>query len=111
MDEDDSDSQQFFSYIAAAVRQFPHIQNSLASLVSSPQPLSAKALATALANDLATVSTPCLLILDDYHEIDSTEIDLALSFLLEHMPLNLHLVLTSRSDLASPLRLLRAGTI
>ena len=108
LDEDDSDPQQFFSYVAAAIRPFPDIQNSLTNLLQSPQPLPAKALAAALVNDLVPVSTPCLLILDDYHEIESTEIDLALAFVLDHMPPNLHIVITSRTDPGFPLSRLRA---
>ena len=108
LDEDDSDPQQFFSYVAAAIRPFPDSQHNLANLLQSPQPLPAKTLAEALVNDLVPVSTPCLLILDDYHEIDATEIDVALSFLLDRMPPNLHLVITSRSDPGFPLSRLRA---
>ncbi|KAA3662974.1 MAG: hypothetical protein DWQ04_11915 [Chloroflexi bacterium] len=108
LDEDDSDPQQFFNYVAAATRPFPNIQNSLSNLLQSPQPLPAKALAGALLNDLTAVSTPCLLILDDYHVIDSTDIDLALAFVLDRMPPNHHLVITSRADPGFPLSRLRA---
>ena len=108
LDEDDSDPQQFFRYVAAAIRPFPDSQQNLTNQLQSQQPLPAKALAAALVNDLAAVSTPCLLILDDYHEIDSAEIDLALAFLLDHMPPNLHLVITSRADPGFPLSRLRA---
>jgi len=108
LDEDDSDPQQFFSYVAAALRPFPDSSNTLTNLLQSPQLPPAEALATALVNDLAALSTPCLLILDDYHVIDSTEIDLALAFLLDHMPPNLHLVITSRTDPGFPLSRLRA---
>ena len=106
LDEDDSDAQQFFSYVAAAIRPFPDISHTLPTLLQSPQP--AKTLAVALVNDLAALATPCLLILDDYHLVESAEIDLALSFLLDHMPPNLHLVITSRSDPGFPLSRLRA---
>lgn len=107
LDEDDSDPQQFFSYVAAAVRPFPDIAHTLTTLLQSLQPLPAKALAAALVNDLVSVSTPCLLILDDYHEIDSAEIDLALAFVLDHIPPNLHLVFTSRTDPGFPISRLR----
>lgn len=108
LDEDDSDPQQFFSYVAAAIRPFPDSQHTLTSQLQTSQPLQAKALAAAMVNDLASVSTPCLLVLDDYHEIDSADIDLALAFLLDHMPPNLHLVITSRTDPGFPLSRLRA---
>jgi LuxR family maltose regulon positive regulatory protein len=59
-------------------------------------------------NDLAADSTEAVLVLDDYHVIESREIDDAVAFLLEHAPLGLHVVLTSRSDPAIPLARLRA---
>ena len=108
LDEDDSDPQQFFSYVAAAIRPFPNMQNNFSNLLQSTQSLPAKSLAAVLVNDLAAVSAPCLLVLDDYHVIDSTEIDLALGFVLDHMPPNLHLVITSRTDPGFPLSRLRA---
>ncbi len=108
LDEDDRDLQQFFSYVVAATRPFPDISHTLVNLLQSPQPLPAKTLTKALVNDLATVSTPCLLVLDDYHMVKSSEIDEALTFLLDHMPPNLHLVVTSRSEPSLPLSRLRA---
>ena len=108
LDEDDSDPQQFFNYVAEAIRPFAPNGQTLTNLLQSPQPQPAKALATALINDCTAVSTPCLLVLDDYHAVDSAEIDLALAFLLDHMPPNLHLVMTSRRDPGFPLSRLRA---
>ena len=108
LDKDDSDPQQFFTYVAAATRQFPDKQHTLSNLLQSPQPQPAKALATALVNDLAALATPCLLVLDDYHVVESSEIDQALAFWLDHMPPNLHLVITSRVDPGFPLSRLRA---
>ena len=108
LDEDDSEPQQFFSYVAASLQPFFPNGQSLANLIQSSQPLSAKALATALVNDCTAVATSCLLVLDDYHVVESAEIDLALALLLDHMPPNLHLVMTSRSDPGFPLSRLRA---
>lgn len=108
LDEDDSDAQQFFSYVVVAMRPFSDNLHTLTKLLQSPQPQPAKAMAMAVVNDLTALSSPCLLVLDDYHVIDSTEIDLALAFLLDHMPPNFHLVITSRTDPGFPLSRLRA---
>jgi LuxR family maltose regulon positive regulatory protein len=108
LDEDDSNPQQFFSYVAAAIRSFSSDLQTLSSLLQSPQPQPFKALATALINDCTAVAAPCLLVLDDYHAVESVDIDRALAFLLDHMPPNLHLVMTSRSDPGFPLSRLRA---
>jgi LuxR family maltose regulon positive regulatory protein len=69
LDEDDSDPQQFFKYIAAAIRPFAANLQTLSNLLQSSQPQPAKALATALVNDCTAVSTPCLLVLDYYHVV------------------------------------------
>jgi LuxR family maltose regulon positive regulatory protein len=63
---------------------------------------------TALINDLAQLSQPCALVLDEYQTITSPEIHAALAFLLQHLPERLHLVLISHSEPDLPLALLRA---
>jgi LuxR family maltose regulon positive regulatory protein len=54
---------------------------------------------TALINELAAGSDAdqALLVLDDYHLIDSEAVHTSLGFLLEHWPPGLHLVLASRA--------------
>ena len=47
-----------------------------------------------------------MLVLDDYHVIDAQPIDEALAFLLDHLPPQLHLVITTRGS-NLPLALLR----
>ena len=49
-----------------------------------------------------------ILVLDDYHVLDSKPIDRALGFLIEHMPPQMHMVIASRKDPDLPLARLRA---
>ena len=65
---------------------------------------------TALINELAAEpgDGEVLLVLDDYHLIDSQPVHASLGFLLEHLPPGLHLVLASRADPPLPLARLRA---
>ena len=76
-------------------------------LLGPPAPSSYEGLVTALINDLAAEpgSDEALLVLDDYHLIDSGTVHSSLGFLLEHRPPGLRLVLASRSD--APLALAR----
>ncbi len=108
LDEDDSDPQQFFNYLAAAIKPCFTNQMALSQLLQSPQLSPSKMLMKAFITDIITVSQPVLLILDDYHLIASADIDLAMAFLLEHMPPHLHLMLVSRSDPGFPISRLRA---
>jgi LuxR family maltose regulon positive regulatory protein len=77
-------------------------------MLQAPQPLPLETILTALVNELAAVPDPFLLILDDYHTLDSPQVDEALTFLLDYQPPQLHLVLGSREDPNLPLARLRA---
>ena len=62
----------------------------------------------ALLNDLVAARDDVVLVLDDYHVIDSAEVQDGMAFLLEHLPAQVHLVIASRADPALPLARLRA---
>ncbi len=63
---------------------------------------------TSLINELVTLSTDYILVVDDYHEITEQAIHEGLSYLLEHRPLSLQLVISSRTDPPIPLARWRA---
>lgn len=110
LDEDDNDLQRFFSYLIAALRQIdPATGDSTASLLASPELPSASALAATLIQDVAAATTPFFLVLDDYHVITAPSIHEAVTFLLDHQPLHLRLVLTTREDPPLPLARLRVN--
>jgi len=108
LDEDDSDPQQFFRYLVEAVRPLPGIQSQLSQLLQSNQAIPAKTMMKALVHDLAAVSAPFILVLDDYHALDSAAVDDALATLLDLMPPQMTLIMTSRSDPGFPISRLRA---
>ncbi|MCA9922118.1 MAG: hypothetical protein KC421_07095, partial [Anaerolineales bacterium] len=62
---------------------------------------------TTLLNEIAAVPNHILLVLDDYHMVDAQSVDDALTFLLDHLPPHLHLVITTREDPNLPLARLR----
>jgi len=62
-----------------------------------------------LLNEIAGLPDGLVLVLDDYHVIESQPVDNALTFLLDHLPPQMHLVIASRSDPSLPLSRLRAG--
>ncbi len=51
-----------------------------------------------LINDLAGLAVPLILVLDDYHLVTNPEIHTGLDFMIDHLPPNLHLVITTRED-------------
>ena len=69
----------------------------------APQPLHIELLLTALLNEVSKIPEHFVLILEDYHSIDSRPVDRALDFLVEHQPPQMHLVITTREDPQLPL--------
>jgi LuxR family maltose regulon positive regulatory protein len=74
----------------------------------TPQQPAFEAMLTPLINDLTYLKKHCVLVLEDYHAISSEEINEGLSFLIQHLPESLHLVLITRNDPNVPLAILRA---
>ena len=74
---------------------------------SQSQPPPADVLLTALLNDLTALGA-VVLVLDDYHVIESQPIDEALNFFVDHLPPQLRLVIATREDPPLPLARLRA---
>ena len=64
-----------------------------------------------LLNEITTIPDSFILVLDDYHVIDSPSVDQALTFLLEHMPPHMHVALATREDPNLPLARLRLSLI
>lgn len=108
LDEDDNDIYTFFSYLAAAVKPFLESFSELQNMLKSPSTLACKELVKAFLNDVDSIPEPLILVLDDYHVIESRDIDLAMDFLLKHIPTKVTLVLTSRTDPGFPIGKLRA---
>jgi LuxR family maltose regulon positive regulatory protein len=99
LDAGDNDPPRFWSYVCAAVETLlPGVAETALALLQSPQPPPAEALLPSLLNAVSARATDCVLVLDDYHVIESAAIHDALTFLLEHVPSTLHLVIASRAD-------------
>jgi len=109
LDEGDNDSTRFLTYLISALQTIlPNIgAEVLRMLQSTPSPLTETAL-TILLNEIATFPDNVILVLDDFHVIEDKEVGNALTFLLEHLPPQIHLVITTREDPNLPLARLRA---
>ena len=109
LNEGDNDPTRFLTYLVAALQTIAATVGERAlAMLQSPQPPPTEPLLTALLNEIATIPDPFVLVLDDYHVIDSKAADTALTFLLEHLPPQMHLVITTREDPNLPLARLRA---
>jgi LuxR family maltose regulon positive regulatory protein len=111
LDDGDSDPARFWRYAAAALdRARPGLAGRLGPLLGPPSPSSFEGLVTALINDLAADPGPdeVLLVLDDYHLVDSGPVHESVAFLLENLPPGLRVVVSGRADPPLPLARLRA---
>ena len=112
LDEGDNDPTRFLTYLVAALSRVEGMEATVGegalSMLQSPQPPSTEAVLTSLINEVAALPDRIILVLDDYHIIDSSPIDDALTFLLEHLPPQIHLVVATRDDPLLPLARLRA---
>ncbi len=108
LDEQDNDPVRFWGYVISALDQFqPDLCQETLSLLHSPQAPPIETTLTSLINAVATLPPHLLLILDDYHVIEAAPIHQAFAFLLDHLPPQLHVILTSRADPPLPLTRLR----
>jgi LuxR family maltose regulon positive regulatory protein len=109
LDEGDNDPACFLTYFIAALQTImANIGEGVLGALQSPQPPPIESILIALLNEITTISDNFILVLDDYHVIDSKPVDEALTFLLEHLPLQMHLVIATREDPPLPLPRLRA---
>ena len=111
LDRGDNDPVRFWRHLIASIeRTRPGIEAEVGSLLGPPAPPSFEGLAAAVINALVDQpgSEGLVLVLDDYHLIDSEPVHRSLGFLLEHRPADLRLVLASRSDPPLALARLRA---
>lgn len=109
LDERDKDPARFLTYLVAALQNVkPGIGLNLQTILQSPQPLQIENILTLLINEISIIEDNFLIVLDDYHAIDSPQVDQSLDFIIEHQPTKMHLVITTREDPDLPLARLRA---
>lgn len=111
LDEGDNDPARFMTYLIAALQTIAQeVGKELLGTIQASQPLTTfnEFLLATLLNDISAIADHFILVLDDYHVIDSESIDNAIAFLLNHLPPQMHLVITTREDPHLHLARLRA---
>ena len=109
LDAGDNDPVRFLSYVVAALRNVEGgFGTGVIASLRSPQPPDMGAVAAILINDLAALPGEVTVVLDDYHVIDSEPVHGIISDLVDNLPPNAHLVISTRIDPPLPLSRLRA---
>ncbi len=99
LDDKDNDLTQFLAYFVAALKSIQgDIGEGVLEALSSPQSVGIESILTTLINDITDISCNFVFVLDDYHVIDNNSVNNAVVFLIDHMPANLSLVITTRVD-------------
>jgi LuxR family maltose regulon positive regulatory protein len=113
LDEGDGDLARFLAYVVAALQTVdPRIGLAVPGMLQPPRPAPTATVLTTLINDVADCSAPgvltrLVLVLDDYHAIEAQPVQDAVTFLLDHLPAHVHVVIATRADPPLPLARLR----
>ena len=109
LDSADNDPARFWRYLVTAMdRLYPGAGDAALALLGSAQAPPIEAVLNTLLNELATLPTNAVLVLDDYHLIEYAPIHEALGYLIDHLPPRMHLVISTRADPSLSLARLRA---
>src|SRR5260370_26905999 len=109
LDEGDNESTLFWLYVLTALdSQQPGLCTQLVTYLQTQQTPPLRSVLQTLINRLVEQPEQLLLILDDYHLVNEQAIHISLTYLVEHLPPQLHLILATRADPPLPLSLLRA---
>ncbi|QBD74762.1 hypothetical protein EPA93_01640 [Ktedonosporobacter rubrisoli] len=115
LDHGDNDPIRFWSSLITACRVFhPDLGQAAQEhlSLSAQMPFASSSLEAALTswlNELARMKLSAVLILDDYHLIEKEAIHETLTFFIEHLPANMHVIILTRSEPPLPLVRWRAS--
>ena len=99
LDDKDNNLIQFISYFVAALKSIQEdFGEGVIEALPSLQSEGIESILTDLINEITEVPFNFVFVLDDYHVIDNVSVNNALVFLIDHMPVNLNLIITTRVD-------------
>ncbi|MBN1836465.1 MAG: hypothetical protein JW820_11485 [Spirochaetales bacterium] len=109
LEDSDNDPARFIAYCLAALQVIhPELGRGLSFKLQPLHRSAREAVLTRLLNELSEIPAPIALVLDDYHVIAEETVHASVAFLVEHLPPQVHIVVSSRADPPLPLAALRA---
>ncbi|NOU47156.1 MAG: hypothetical protein HOO86_08855 [Bacteroidales bacterium] len=109
IDNGDNDPVDFLSYIISGIQGLrEEFGQSTLKLLHSPNKPSVESIVSLLINEILNINQNIFLVLDDFHLIKSIEVLKLVTYLLEHIPGNIHIVILTRSDPAIAVSRLRS---
>jgi len=108
LDPHDNDLPRFLTYLIAALQRIDgNLGVDIMAALGASQSPEIAPLLTRLVNEIEVIQEESILVLDDYHLIDSKSVNEVLNFLIEHLPPSMHLVIAGRADPPLPISRLR----
>ncbi len=109
LDPGDADLRVFLTHLVAAIQAAePEAGVDAVALLEAGGTTPTEAVLVSLINDLDALAGPTVVALDDYHVIDAAAVHDAVTFLLDNLPPQVTLAMTTRADPPLPLARLRA---
>ncbi len=108
LDPGDNDPTRFWAYLITALQTlYRGVGENALTLMHSSPPVPVETFLTALINEMVAIQEDFVLVLDDYHVINSQRIHDSLIYFIDHTSLQMHLVIATRADPPLPLARLR----
>ncbi len=113
LDAAENDVTDFLEYVLVAIQTcFPDTCVHTESMIMSPNPAPLPVLGASLLNELDAIDEDFVLVLDDYHRIErSSAVHDLMSFVLDHPPRSLNIVMATRRDPPLPMSSLRGKNL
>lgn len=109
LDAADADLRRFLAHLVASVSvASPEVGADAAALLEDERTVRAEDVLAGLVEELDSLPGPTVIALDDYHVIDGAEVHEAVAFLLDNLPPQVTVAMTTRADPPLPLSRLRA---
>src|SRR3954468_2590302 len=109
LDTGDADPRRFLEDLAAAVHAAaPDAGTAALALLDADRGVPAEDVLVSLVDDLDALPGPTVLALDDYHVVDAAGVHEAVTFLVDNLPPQVTVAMTTRADPPLPLARLRA---
>jgi len=105
----DNDPVDFLGYIILAIQGIKkEFGQSALELLKTPNTPNTESIINTLINEMIQIRKDFLLVFDDFHLINNSEVVQLLAYLIENIPDNTHIVILTRSDPALPIARLRS---
>ncbi|MGZ6346962.1 MAG: hypothetical protein ACXWNC_05270, partial [Anaerolineales bacterium] len=109
-DAGDNEYFRFFSYLLEALHQQDNkVGKTLLQMLQSPMPPSQDIFVELFLKDISSITHECILVIDDYHLINNSDIHSDFSKIIEGSPKELHFLICSRTELPFSVSRLRAS--